>query len=266
MATEIPFMPTLREIQTAVLDALLRGTLEDAGPHIATTPVPAAWRLSIYRGNIVENFLRALASTYPVVRQLVGTDYFRQIAEDFHAQSPSRSGDLKASGRAFADYLGELHRDDRFSYLADIARLEWLIQESSLSADHPPLDLARLAVVDPSTYEALGFTLHPTLRLFASPFPALSIWQANMADAEPSVVIDLAAGADRVAILHHRGEFDFLRLNPGELAFLRSLGTGECFGAALTHAQAADEGFDASAVLRRLVSAAAIVDCSVPNR
>jgi hypothetical protein len=264
MATEMPLMPTLREIQTALLEALLGGALEDAGPYIAKAPV--AWRLRIYRGNIVENFLRALASTYPVVEQLVGTDYFRQMAKDFHGRSPSRSGDLKAAGRAFPDYLGDLHRHDRFRYLADIARFEWLIQESSLAADHPPLDLARLAVVAPSTYEALGFTLHPTLRLFASPFPALSIWQANMADCRRPDVIDLAAGADRLAILRHRGELEFLRLNPGELAFLHSLSTGDCFSAALTHAQAADEGFDAPAVLRRFVSAAAIVDCSVPNR
>ncbi len=99
--------------------------------------------------------------------------------------------------------MRELHAGDEFDYLADVARLEWLIQEALLAADHAPLDLAKLAALDPGAYDELRFELHPTLRLFSSPYPALRIWEANAHAAEPEP-IDLGSGAVRMAVMRSR--------------------------------------------------------------
>jgi hypothetical protein len=189
----------------------------------------------------------------------VGEDYFRQTAGEFQRHHPSRSGDLSHCGQEFPDYLAQLHPGDEFTYLADVARLEWLIQESLLAAEHAPLDLAALGRIDPAVYDRLRFELHPALRLFESRYPALAIWEVNVgSDAEPPT-IDLRCGADCLAVVRPRLQLQFLRLSPGEHCFLRAIAQAECFSAAVDCGGEADAAFDAAAALRRFVAAEAVV-------
>jgi hypothetical protein len=220
----------------------------------------------VYGNNMRSNFLDSLISSFPAVRRLVGEDYFRQVAREYHRQNPSRSGDLLHVGRGFADYLAELHRADQYRYLADVARLEWLCEESLLAAEHAALDLERQRNVAPSAYGALRFDLHPALRLFESEFPALRIWEANVeSDAEPEP-IDLGAGADRLAITRARLKLAFHRLSRGEFSFLDNVRGGAEFSTAIERAGTCDDAFDAGAALRRFVAAEAIVDYREPTR
>ncbi|MDP9011880.1 MAG: DNA-binding domain-containing protein [Pseudomonadota bacterium] len=241
-----PGMPSLRELQVSLLDAL------------GSSP-PVAPRLEVYRSNVRNNFADALGSSFPAIRRLVGEDYFRQTAREFQRRHPSRSGDLLHAGEPFPRYLAELHHGDGFDYLGEVARLEWLIQETLLSADHAPLDLAQLARIAPAEYDALRFELHPALRLFESKYPALRIWEANVgSEAEPEH-IDLRGGGERLALACRRLQLQFHRVNAGEYCFLNSLSRGECFAAAVACGEDGDPCFDASAALQRFVAAEAIV-------
>jgi hypothetical protein len=257
-------MPPLRELQSGFMDALLSGNPSRAAALLAERSAAAEGRLRLYRNNVLANFTASLRSSFPAIWRLVGEEYFGQIARDFHRLQPSRSGDLLHVGELFPGYLNGLHAADDYRYLADVARLEWLYQESLLAAEHAPLDLERLRSVDPALYESLRFQLHPTLRLFESPFPALRIWQANVAsDAEPEI-IDLASGADRLSLMRRRLELDFHHLSRGEFCFLNALREGAPVGEAIARASACDLDFDASATLHRFVAAEAIVDFCAP--
>ncbi len=258
----------MRELQRQVLDALSSGDdtaslIEppyDAASLIKLPRAAALLRLHIYRSNTRANFVDALHSSYPVLWRLVGEDYFRQIAREFQRRRPSRSGDLLHVGDGFDDYVRELHAADEYRYLADIARLEWLIQNALLAAEHAPLDLTKLAAVEETAYDELCFELHPTLRLFSSPYPALRIWQANAnSDAEPES-IDLDSGGDRIAVMRSRLQLTVHQLSPGEQALLGALRRGTPFAAAVAAGAADDADFDAGAALRRFVAAEAIVD------
>jgi hypothetical protein len=252
-------MPSLRELQTRVMDALLSASAEGAAPLIDLPNETALSRLHVYGNNVRTNFVDGLHSSYPAIWRLVGEDYFRQIARQFHVRHPSRSGDLLHAGALFPGFLAELHPADEFRYLADVARLEWLIQEALLAADHAPLNLDTLAGVAPAAYDALRFELHPALRLFESPYPALRIWQVNMDDAEPEI-IDLDCGADRVAVMRHQLRLNFHPLSQGEYRLLDALRRGEPFAASVDAGGANDVEFDASAALLRFVAIEAIVD------
>ena len=265
-----PPEPALRALQLRVMDALLGGALEEAAPLVAAAPASATGSLAVYRNNVLGNFHDGLASSFPAVQRLVGKDYFAQTAREFQRLHPSRSGDLLPAGTLFPDYLADLHTGSPFAYLAEVARLEWLIQECLLAAGHAPFELTRLAAVDPGDYDALRFVLHPSLRLFESPFPALRIWETNVgpgvdAHSEPEA-IDLDSGADRLALLCVRLTLDALRLDPGEAAFLEALRGEACFAdaveAGVVAAGVPGAGcFDATAALQRFVVAGAIVDC-----
>jgi hypothetical protein len=258
-------MPSLHELQVDFMDALLdTASAGRAAALIAGPRARAERRFEVYATTVRRNFADALMSTFPAVHRLVGEDYFRQAAQGLQRLHPSRCGDLTHAGGEFPDYLALLHREDGYGYLADVARLEWSIQESLLAADHAPLDLAALARVVPEAYGELRFEAHPALRLFESPYPALAIWEANVgADAEPPP-IDLKRGGERLAILRHRLQLRFHRLSPGEQSFLRAIVRGGQFSEAVERGAADDADFDATAALQRFVSCEAIVAFTLP--
>lgn len=261
-------MHSLRELQRGVMRAVLDAEPQLAAPLIASGGIAAGGTLGIYANTARSNFIESLIASFPVIRRLVGEDYFQQVARGFHAHHPSLSGDLQFAGAMFAQYLAQLHGADDYRYLSEVARLEWLIQETLLAADHPRFDLAKLQTVAPAGYDALVFRLHPSVRLFASEFPCVAIWQANSGDAEPPA-IDLRTGPDRTLLTRDRGRLAFHCLSSGELGFLESLRDQETFAAAIArgahaaveHAsEALGPGFDATAVLRHWVLAGIIVD------
>ena len=255
-------MPTLLELQRSFLGALL-GDPATVLPLIAGPGPVAADLVGVYANNAASNFLESLRLTYPAVLRLTGDDYFNQAVHAYRRDHPSRSGDLQGAGAAFPSYLAARHAGDVYRYLGDVARFEWLLQESLLAADHAPFDLQRLAAVAPEAYDELRFELHPAARLFESAYPAYTIWDANVgSDAEPAT-IDLDQGGERVLIGRSLGRSVFHPLSAAEHAFLEACAQRQRFDAAIAAAGAADPNFDAGAVLQRFVLAGSIVAFSL---
>jgi hypothetical protein len=264
-------MPSLHELQTVFMRAILDGSSDRAAELIVARGIEPARRLQVYAGNAQANFSDSLRLSFPATLRLVGEDYFGQCAREFRKHHPSRSGDLQHAGRAFPAYLSQLHGADQYRYLGDVARLEWLCQEALLAPDHGPLDLERLGRIAPDAYDALVFGLHPAARLFFSEYPALRIWESNVGEAAQPEPIDLAAGPDRILLRRSELRLKFYRLSGGEFRFLGALQKGETFAAAVmsgagddTRSSADDDvrssGFDAAAALRRFVLNETIVD------
>ena len=252
-------MPTLPEVQACFLRALLNGNSDPALPLISARTGYPAERLAIYANNAAANFEGSLRLCFPAVLRLVGDVYFSWCVSRYRRRYPSRSGDLQHAGASFASFMGGLHRRGEYRYLEDIARLEWLYQEALTAADHEPLDLSRLAGVPADRCIELCFSLHPAARLFTSDIPALQIWEANVGDAE-STVVDLTSGGDRVLLARTRGRLEFHRLGPGEHRFLEALRSCADFRSALDGALEIDPSFDGAAALQRFVLIHAIVD------
>ena len=74
---------------------------------------------------------------------------------------PSPSGDLNDYGGAFADFLAAYPHAVELPYLADVARLEWLVQAVYYAADAGPADLSALAATPPERCGELRFALAP---------------------------------------------------------------------------------------------------------
>ena len=243
----------LRDIQRQFMQGVLDGQA------VADILPPAA--LSIYANNARVNFTQTLMLTYPVICRLVGEDYFRQCAREYQRLHPSRCGDLQHVGDGFSDYLSNLHRDEEFRYLADVARLEWAYQEALIEFELPTLELNRLAAIEPKYYLELRFMLQPSARVVESSFPVLAIWEANATPQGPGEDrIDLAAGDDRLLLLRTRGEVRIHRLDGGELIFLTRLLARDPFACAVEAASEIDPEFDPSTSMQKLVALRAIVD------
>ncbi len=256
-------MPSLPELQAAVLEALLEEAPARAAPEILAAGIDPARRLGVYANTVRANFHASLAASFPVLARLVGEDYFRQAVRDFQRRTPSRSGDLQHAGREFPAYWSALHGADAHRYLGHVARFEWACQECLLAAEHPPLDLAALARVPSAAYDALRFELHPSLRRFASPYPVHAIWQANLDPAVPPPTVDLDRGGDRLALVRRRMQLEFHALGAGEWAFLEALERRAPLADAL-EAGDDDAHFEPAAALPRFVTAGIITGFQEP--
>jgi hypothetical protein len=255
-------VPPLRELQLRFAGALFDGRIDAAAGLVHGGALDPAARLRIYANNLREGFAKTLALEFPVIERLVGADYFAQLAREFLAEHPSRSGNLHHIGAPFADFLRARFADTEYACFADVAELEWAYQEVLVAADATPLDPGRLHSVDPSRYAQLRFSVAPACRFVRSRFPIVRIWSSNQPGA-PEETIDLASGGDHVLVLRTSEAVELRRLPPAQFTLLEALAQGFPLGAALEAVQAED--FDLAGALRLFVALGVLADAVLPS-
>ena len=205
--------------------------------------------LAVYRGNAVANAGKALALSFPVIEKIVGEEFFSGLCRAFWSASPSRSGDLNEYGSGFAEFLSNFPHVAELPYLADVARLEWLVSRALQAADHVAVDIARLAEIAPGAIGSLRFDLQPGFAVLSSAWPVASIWQQHQTDYTGEIDINLE-DAECIAV-HRRGwRADVASLAAGEGAFWQAALRGLPLETMLEAAFACDESFEVRAALQ----------------
>ncbi|MEO8741276.1 MAG: DNA-binding domain-containing protein [Casimicrobiaceae bacterium] len=258
-------MPSLLELQRGFSAATLFGdTAAVASLPIVAGALDSNARIGIYRNNVLGNYRKVLAATFPVVCRLVGGAFFDAAAEQFVRGHSSTRGDVNRYGGDFAVFLAAYLPARELVYLAGVARLEWAIDQANIAADAAPLEVAALASVAPDALANLRFQLHPAARLIASPFPILRIWQVNQADRGGDETVDLAEGRDTLLVTRSAQGVAIDRIGRGDHAFLTALAANATLAVAAERAGAADPEFDLVGVLRRHVANHTIVAFRAP--
>jgi Putative DNA-binding domain len=211
----------------------------------AFSPAQQLRGLQAYRSNAHALAQRALAGHYPVIAQLLGADNFAALSREFwHAHPPLR-GDMGQWGDDLAVFIERHPQLTGEPYLADVARVEWLLHQAETAAN-AQADLASfnlLATQDPA---ALRLRLAPGAAVFASAWPVLSIIQAHQAGADAPDLGParkrMQAGAGEHALVWRQGFKPLLReAQASEAAWLQALLQGQHLPAAL---EAATDDFD----------------------
>ncbi len=253
-------MPSLRELQHGFVAAVL--DQNDGAPALAITPAEAAAeRIAIYRRAAFANYRNALGATYPVVARLTGTPFFNAAVEAFVHDHPSTCGDLNVYGDAFTAFLSSYAPAATLPYLADVARLEWTIDEAGRAPDArraPDSVLAAFGAIAPDRLPALRVTLEPSCRLVASRYPILHLWQVNQTGYEGDDHVSLDEGGQALLVRRDERGIALELLTPGELAWLEALGSGAALGTAIDAALAADAAFDLGVTLSTHIAAGTI--------
>jgi hypothetical protein len=250
-------MPPLRELQQRFAAAIL-GNDDAALPIGLFSTDDAAARVSVYRNNVLSNYRNALAASYPVVCRLVGKAFFDAAVDAFVRARPSTSGDLNVFGGDFGDFLASYPYAEGLSWLADVARLEWAIDEAHRAVEVPCLPealLAGFAMVAAERLASLRLRLDPSCRLVASPYPILHVWRANQPDRDGREHVRLDEGADLVLVRRDDVGVAVEPLEAAEYAWLAALADDESLGAAIEAAQRADAQFDLGSALRAHIAA-----------
>ncbi len=244
----------LRDLQTRMAASLLEDFKAPPPAGLVTgDPARAAARFMIHRGNVIESLANALAHTYPAVKAIAGDANFRVLAATFVRRSPPPRPHLMAYGGEFPDFIaGHAAAMRDFPFLADLARLEWAMNEVYFADDAPPLAPETLAAVPAERLPALRLALHPAARLVScDAYPIHAIWAAATAGGTaPDPAPDAAAPqGEAVLVARPSGPVETWTLAPGETVFLGAVAAGAPLENALAAAEAAEAGFDLAATL-----------------
>jgi hypothetical protein len=243
-------MPTLLEIERAIRSALLDPDNGDALRHIVTDGIAPEDRLAIYRNTVVSGAVKALQLNFPAVEKLVGAEFFEGTARIHIAANPPRSACLDDYGATFADFLADFPPAQSLPYLADVARLEWMVSRVLHAPDAPALDIARLSSLAPEDHGRVRFTSNPSAGLVHAACPADEIWRAVLeGDNDAMAAVDPGAGPVWLMVQRAETSIDVERLDEAEARFLLLL----IDGTPLDDALATTRDIDAPAVLARFL-------------
>lgn len=254
-------MPRLDDLQARIGRAILTGNMGPAVADIVADDLAPAARLQVYRNHYQITLTEALMATFPVVTRLVGERCFSGLAREFAMLSPPKSPCLFEYGAGFPLYLAAVPTLHALPYLADVARLEWAINDARHAADVPVLTAGALTRLPPASLTNLVLTLHPSSRVLASRYPIDRIWRTNQLGSDPFESVSLAQGGVRMLI--HRdtdGDAVWRALSLAEFQFLRALRAARTLGEAWDRASAADPAFNGGHMLAGLVSAGVLID------
>jgi hypothetical protein len=138
--------------------------------------------LDIYRNNTRGARINALEAIYPACRNILGDDTFRSIASAYVNADTVGVSDLNRYGKAFSQHMDSLldtgRLPDDYSYLADLARLEFMVHAAYYADPELEFDF-ELFEQRVLHGEQVGFQLNPSLGLLASAYPIHQIWLHN---------------------------------------------------------------------------------------
>lgn len=221
-------------------------------------------RYSVYRNNVTVSLMRALEANFPVVRRLLGEQYFAGFAREFAHGHPPQSPMMFQYGADFPAALENSKDLSSYPYLGDVARLEILWRQSYHAADAPTLAADGLASVDPEALFDSRLIIHPAARLIRSRFAIHSIFAANTGEGDAHVFDP--AQPQCAMVTRPQYEVTVYAVSLDQFEFFLALKNGGTLGAALDCAAGIDENFDLSGSLALLLRSGAFQSIQTDNR
>lgn len=242
-----------------------------------TLPQPAglqAWngsdprvRFAVYRNNVVHSLVAVLGDTFPVVRQLVGEEFFGAMARLFVVDQPPVSPLMHRYGAGLPEWLADFEPATALPYLSDMARLEWARLAAFHAADAEPIDVQALTglLQAPEQLAQASLVLHASVAVVRSAHPVVSLWGAHQHDDASRDAklarLSLDNGESALVFRDRADDALVIELPNADAALAAALAAGMPLGTAtLTHPQA-----DAARLLSLLLQHGLVVGIRLPH-
>lgn len=189
---------------------------------------PASKRFDVYRNNVAVSLTEALETGFPVIRKLVGAEFFAAMAGVFLRSYPPEDPRLMLYGGQMPGFLKSFPPVAHLPYLPDIAKLELGLRQSYHGADAAPLDLTGL---DPAAVLDLRPKMAPAAMVVQSQFPIYDIWRANTDPEAPKPsaaaqdILITRPGFDPAPHLLPIGGFELARTLKGRMTLTEAMAT-----------------------------------------
>ncbi len=209
-------------------------------------------RLKIYRSNIMGNLTGALRGSYPLLEKLTGEDFAMGLLRAFVMENPPGEAFLSNYGAGLADFIEVFAPAKGLPYLADVARLEWAMNEAYYAQDDRPLIQDDLQNMPLDTLADTVLPLRPSVRLMESRWPLVSILDFSLKESRgEQETLNLDQGGCRVMVYRPGLSVDIITLEPSEYGFLQAIKAGKTLGQALETALKTEPEFDFQGFLQK---------------
>ena len=215
--------------------------------------------LAVYRNNVRSSLSRVLGDKFPVLKQLVGADFFKFLAHSYFQTHPPNSPMLVHYGDQLAAFLEDFEPTQAYPYLPDVARLEALWLEAYHAADADIMTPDRILAEAGDDIAIVQFTMHPSVRLLSSAFPVAAIWQQHQTEAEPGSGA-LGDAGEAILISRPNKDVNIRVLSASTYRALDALQSGRTLEEAVMTASGADDTFDPQSFFQDLFQFEIIAD------
>ncbi len=191
---------------------------------------PSSIGMGIYRNAYRARLIGALESGYERTKRWVGDEAFEAAAAHYILTMPPSSWTLDAFGAQVPDVLAELFAGD--GEVAELAWLEWQMQQAFAAPDLPELDAARLAAagLDEDGWNELRFTMAAGFAARAVEHDLAGLWHGLAAGAT-SQRAQPPRTPQQLIVWRRALRPRFRLLDPAEYAALALLADGASLGA-----------------------------------
>lgn len=178
--------------------------------------------VQLYRNNFVIGVSEALAATYQHTLALVGEDFFNSVAREFILQQPPQENNIISYGDGFSTYLGTLPQLQNMPYIAEMARFEWLLEQTSnFYLENKQLNIERLAAVPEQQFAVIRLQLPSQVSLFQSEQNIQRLYQMLLNNSIQETDLNQAC---YIALKKHADfRIELFALNKDEFALLQKI-------------------------------------------
>lgn len=214
---------------------------------------PAAKRFDVYRNNVAVSLSDALEAAFPVVRKLVGDQFFRAMSGVYLRKHPPKSPLMMFYGAAMPQFLRRFEPAKSIAYLPDIAALELALRHAYHAADATPVDANALTEIAPDALMSARLRIAPATQVVISDYPIHAIYRANTVVDAPKPIMK----AESVLITRAGFDPELHPINAAAAACITALQDGQSLGQAMA---TADGTLDLGAVLGLLLASGAVTE------
>lgn len=175
--------------------------------------------LRIYQNNLLMTAARALSLAYPVIERMLGNDAMVALAREMLHRTPPSTGDWGEWGDNLDALISSTPLINEHPYLADVARLEWLMHRASRSAS-PMLQTGSLSRLSEDNLESVYLRLSASVGLLNSAFPVDILWDAHQSNGEPFCLDERALAS---ALRKQSGESFLMVYQQNQVAHMKRI-------------------------------------------
>ena len=146
--------------------------------------------MAIYRNNLLATAQQALAISFPTVLTLIGEGLFNYASRELLISSPPKHGDWALWGDDFPTLLSNLVQLSDYPFVADIAQLDQLKQQSMRAKDSV-IDQASLQLLATHDIDEIYIELTASQFGLSSDYPVIEFWLSHQQRAVSDTVEEL---------------------------------------------------------------------------
>lgn len=203
----------LGDLQQQFILGLYHKPNEELLSQIKKSNIDKEQLIGIYRNNLGHNLLNCLRLTFENVLRFLKDEKFNELANKYLFKNISISNNLDDYGDKFSQFLLK----EEGCFIADVAKLDWLKQQSYLAKNDEDFDLDKIKLLPPNELFDLKLKLSNSLFLAVSDYNLLAKRYQNSKSVRQNYFL----------IYRHKlsgvFEVDFVKISMQEYQFLQAV-------------------------------------------